>query len=345
MSEPQIISGQVLVGEDLEIQPADLIIHNGVITGIEDNPRAPRSWICPAFFNSHTHLGDTIAMDCGVTGDLEALVTPPNGLKHRLLAQASPRDLTEAMRLSIHGMIGRGVAGCMDFREGGKDGVHALQEASAGLPFRASAFGREGGEFEGDGLGISSVRDVPDAEHQVMAARQKGKKIAFHAGERDANDVDAALSFDPDIIVHATHATKRQLRECADRRIPIVVCPRSNWMLGVTSSARRPPLALMQDLGCTILLGTDNVMFVSPDLLSEMSFVSFVYKLDPALIVRAAILGSGITGPSFFIKTGARANLFAVDPDKSALKFSCNPVASIAKRGSAVLPASNVFNL
>ena len=46
-------------------------------------------WICPALFNAHTHLGDTIAMDCGATGDLTALVTPPDGLKHRLLAQAS----------------------------------------------------------------------------------------------------------------------------------------------------------------------------------------------------------------------------------------------------------------
>ena len=79
-------------------------------------------------------------------------------------------------------------------------------------------------------------------EQQVSAARKAGKKIAFHAGERDAGDVDAALSFDPDLLIHATHATKKQLRECAEREIPIAVCPRSNWMLGVTSSARHPPL-------------------------------------------------------------------------------------------------------
>ncbi len=35
----------------------------------------------PAFFNAHTHVGDTVAMDLPVTGALEELVTPPNGLK------------------------------------------------------------------------------------------------------------------------------------------------------------------------------------------------------------------------------------------------------------------------
>ncbi|MCK7537814.1 MAG: hypothetical protein MZV63_46110 [Marinilabiliales bacterium] len=67
------------------------IIENGIITAIEENTSAPECWICPAFFNAHTHLGDTIAMDCGVNGDLMSLVTPPHGLKHRLLAAASRR--------------------------------------------------------------------------------------------------------------------------------------------------------------------------------------------------------------------------------------------------------------
>jgi cytosine/adenosine deaminase-related metal-dependent hydrolase len=58
------VSGQALVGEELELQPADIIIENGTITAIEETRRAPMVWICPAFFNAHTHLGDTIAMDC-----------------------------------------------------------------------------------------------------------------------------------------------------------------------------------------------------------------------------------------------------------------------------------------
>lgn len=70
MKAPLIISGHALLGEDLEAQPVDIVIEQGWITAIEENPRAPGIWICPAFFNAHTHLADTIAMDCGSTGDL-----------------------------------------------------------------------------------------------------------------------------------------------------------------------------------------------------------------------------------------------------------------------------------
>lgn len=342
--EPLIISGNALLGEELALSPVDIIIERGMITAIEDNPRAPADWICPAFFNAHTHLGDTIAMDCGVRKDLAALVTPPDGLKHRLLASASREDLIAGMRGSIRGMMAGGTAGCADFREGGRDGVIALQNASRGLHFHTVIFGRDGGEQIAGGLGISSTRDVPDVERTVAAARKAGKKIAFHAGERDAEDVDSALSFEPDFIIHATHATKKQLRSCAEQMIPIVVCPRSNWILGVTSSSRHPPLRLMEDLGCTFWLGTDNVMFVPPDLPGEMAFVSTVYKPDPASLLRSAVAGSALCGSPFFIREGARANLFSLVLQKTALDFSRDPVASITKRVSFASIGTSVFN-
>jgi cytosine/adenosine deaminase-related metal-dependent hydrolase len=242
-------------------------------------------------------------------------------------------------------MIAGGVAGCADFREGGAEGVAALKKAAAGLTFLPVIFGRDGGENTADGLGISSARDVNDTEHRVKEARLQGKKIAFHAGERDSGDVDAALAFEPDLIIHATHATKKQLRQCADREIPIAVCPRSNWILGVTASAQHPPLRLMQELGCTLLLGTDNVMFVPPDMLSEMAFVSAVYGLGPENVLGAAIRGSALTGSSFYIRKGARANFLLIDPSRSALHFSRDPVASITKRALPGHIVHNVLNL
>jgi len=339
------VSGYALLGDELALSPVDIFIENGIITAIEDNTRVPEVWICPALYNTHTHLGDTIAMDCGTTGNLEALVTPPEGLKHRLLRAASREDLVGGMRASIQGMIDSGTAGCADFREGGVDGVIALQDAADGLPFVPFIFGREGGETMAGGLGISSVRDIPETEQQVRNAKRAGKKIAFHAGERDADDVDAALLYEPDLLIHMTHATKKQLRECAEREIPIAVCPRSNWMLGVASSVRHPPLALMGDLGCRVCLGTDNVMFIPPDLFSEMAFVSTVYRIAPAVVLRAAIWGSEIFGPSFFIRKGGRANLFVVDPVRSALHFSRDPLATLAKRANSAAIRTNVFSL
>lgn len=339
-----ILSGHALTGEDLALHPVDIVIENGTIAAVEDNPQAPYQWICPALFNAHTHLADTIAMDCRVNGDLAALVTPPDGLKHRLLRAASHRDLVAGMRGSIEGMIATGSCGCADFREGGPDGVAALDEASRGLPFRTLIFGREGGELRADGFGISSARDVPDLERTVAAARRAGKMIGIHAGERDSRDVDAALAFDPDFIVHATHATKKQIRACAERQIPIVICPRSNWILGVAASSRHPPLALMEELGCRVFLGTDNAMFVPPDLFGEMAFVSTVYRMDPASILRSAVAGSALAGTPGFIKPGARANLLVIDPAQNSLNFSRDPVASIIKRILPRMIAKRVFN-
>ena len=62
---PLTVSGYALIGEDLTLSPVDIIIESGVIVAIEDNTKVPGVWICPAFFNAHTHLGDTIAMECG----------------------------------------------------------------------------------------------------------------------------------------------------------------------------------------------------------------------------------------------------------------------------------------
>jgi cytosine/adenosine deaminase-related metal-dependent hydrolase len=339
------ISGHALTGEELTVEAVDIIIENGIITAIEENIRAPRVWICPAFFNAHTHLGDTIAMECGMKGDLAALVTPPDGLKHRLLARATRQELVRGMRMSMVGMIAGGSAGCADFREGGIAGVSALREAAEGLSLHPLIFGRDGGEETADGLGISSTRDTGDAGDLVVNARRAGKKIAVHAGERDRDDVDEALALDPDLIIHCTHATRKQLRECADRRIPIAICPRSNWILGVTSSDRHPPVQDMLDLGCTLLLGTDNVMFVPPDMFSELAFTSAVYGIGPEVLLGAAVRGSETAGSSFFIREGARANLFMIDPAGSALHFSHNPVASIIKRASGSQIGNRVFNL
>lgn len=346
MKKPMLtVSGQAFVGEELELLPVDIIIENGIISAVEEIRHAPMVWICPAFFNAHTHLGDTIAMDCKKTGDLESLVTPPDGLKHRILAAAARSDLVAGMHASIRGMIAGGTAGCADFREGGCEGVKALKEAAEGFTFRPFVFGREGGEDIADGLGISSTRDVSCTEMLVAHAKQAGKKVALHAGERDASDVDAALALDPDLLIHCTYATKKQLRECSDRQIPIVVCARSNWTLDVTSSAHHPPVQLMQDLGCSLLLGTDNVMFVPPDMFSEMAFTSTIYRIDPKVLLGAAVRGSELTGSSFFIRKGARANLFTIDPAQSPLHFSHDPVTSIVKRASYYNIGNNVFNL
>jgi cytosine/adenosine deaminase-related metal-dependent hydrolase len=338
------VSGHALLGERFLMSPVTIVVKSGVITHIEDEPHPPDTWICPAFFNAHTHLGDTIAMDVNRSGnDLVSLVTPPDGLKHKLLSTASHSDLVSGMRSSIRVMAGSGTAGCADFREGGVPGVRALQEAAGDRLPGLVIFGRDGGEEVSQGLGISSARDISGLENLIGNARQTGKLIAFHAGEKDPGDVDTALSFDPDLLIHCTHATEKQLRECADRDIPIAVCPRSNWAFGVTRSADKPPVRKMAALGCRFFLGTDNVMVAQPDMFAELAFTGYIYSIEPHVLFRAAIAGASLAGRDFSIRKRSPATFFMLDPGHTNMRFSRDPLTTIINRASSGDIVKKVF--
>jgi cytosine/adenosine deaminase-related metal-dependent hydrolase len=326
------VTGLALVGRELEPRPARISVEQGVIREIAELPSAPPAWICPAFFNAHTHIGDTVGMDVPLQGSLEELVTPPDGLKHRILRETPRPALVAGMRASIGVMVRSGTLGFADFREGGRDGVRDLREAAEGLPCRPVIFGRDGGEEMAEGLGIPSIRDSPDAGDAVARARKTGKLVAFHAGERDALDIDGALAYDPDLLIHCTHATDGQLRKIADRGIPVAVCPRANWTLGITSSADHPPVRRMLGLGCRLLLGTDNAMFVQPDLWGEMAFLHAVYRIDPREVLGMAIRGSAEFLVPSFIEQGSPARFLVIDAAGSNLAASRDPVASLVKR-------------
>lgn len=330
-----VIEGRALIGEELLVRDVALVVEGGIIRRIEDLPDRPAPWICPALFNAHTHIGDSIAMDLPFTEDLVNLVTPPHGLKHRILAVTPENELITAMRATIGAMQQYGTAGFADFREGGVAGVQALQHAADGCPCRPLILGRDGGELAGDGAGISSARDVSSLEEVVFRVRNAGKLVAFHAGEKDPLDIDAALSYDPDLLIHCTHATGEHLNRCADEGIPIAVCARSNWMFGVTGSAQNPPVREMLDRGCTLLIGTDNCMAVQPDLWREMSFLTTVYKLPPGQVLKAAVAGSALAGKPFFIREGAPANFLVISPGGSNLWLSRDPIRTLTGRAGA----------
>lgn len=347
MRQPEdcVITGRALLGEELLEEDVSITVSGGIVTSIEPVSRTSGLWIVPAFFNAHTHLGDTVAMDIPARGSLAGLVKPPNGLKHRILAATPRADLVRGMRASITTMMATGTAGFADFREGGADGVAALHEAAAGLDCSPVILGREGGETVGDGAGISSVHDVKNAEEVVRCARAAGKLVAFHAGEKSPDDIDEALAFEPDLLVHCTHATDAQLRRIVDMGIPVAVCPRSNWVLGVAASPAHPPIARIIELGGTLYLGTDNVMFVQPDMLQEMAFTATVYRASPEEILRAAIAGARLAGVSGYLEAGQKARFIVVNPLKSNLSFSRDIRATIVKRLDSSSIGQNILTL
>lgn len=340
-----VVEGRALIGERLEEREVAIVVRGGRIHRIEDRaPRPGAPWICPALFNAHTHLGDSVAMDLRAEGSLESLVTPPHGLKHQILEKTPPCELIRAMRATLEFMQEAGTAGCADFREGGPAGVQALRTAAEGISCVPVIFGREGGEAYADGLGVSSARDIHGLEQIIRRSREMKRLIAFHAGERDRFDIDSALDYAPDLIVHCTHATSRQLRRCAEEEIPIAVCARSNWTLGVTDSPGKPPLKKMIEAGCRIVLGTDNCMFVQPDLWREMSFIATVYQIPPALIFRAAVEGSCLTKTPPFITEGSPARFLVIHPGDSNLWLSHDMITTLVKRAGRKNIVTKVFN-
>lgn len=229
-------------------------------------------------------------------------------------------------------MQNSGVFGFCDFREGGIEGVNLLKNALSKTGSAGVILGRDGGESYADGIGVSSTKEGGDVIQRAIETKKRGQIVAFHAGEKDSRDVDSALDAEPDMLVHCTHATDSQLKRIADMDVSIVVCPRSNWRLGVSWSSANPPIKKMLDYGCNVLLGTDNVMFVQPDMFSEMSFASYAYDIAPIDLLKMATKGSSFFNKPFYIEKGKPASFFTILPSCSNMRFSHSVQKTITNR-------------
>jgi cytosine/adenosine deaminase-related metal-dependent hydrolase len=149
-----------------------------------------------------------------------------------------------------------------------------------------------------DGLGLSGANENTDDAlkqyiHKVKEFNKKNnylhyrkKIIAIHAAESQSTikfsklltgktEVERIINFlKPDILVHMTHATLEDLTLALHNNIGIVLCPRSNGILGNGI----PDIVTMIKLGCKISIGTDNIMINSPDLLQELDYLWKVIK-------------------------------------------------------------------
>lgn len=332
MTDEYSVSGTALTGDSLEAQNVTIIVEKGIITAVEEEKKVPPCWICPAFFNAHTHIADTVAMDIPCSGTLEELVTPPYGMKHRILEETPEQELIRAMHGTIHEMISSGTAGFADFREGGVNGVTGLKKAAEKMPIHPIILGRAGGEVVSDGIGISSARDSGYSPEIVFRMKKEGKIIAFHAGERDPGDIDIALDAEPDLLVHCTYATDRQIRRIADAGIPVAVCCRSNFLLGVSQDSRLPPVREMLEEEIPILIGTDNTMFVQPDMWQEMEFIHTLYGIPAKAILASATSGFAPAGIEHTIKPGNTARFFVLDTSWGNIQYSRDIISTLVKR-------------
>jgi cytosine/adenosine deaminase-related metal-dependent hydrolase len=324
------LSGTILAGPDYEPIEGRVVVEAGTITAIEEVETASSDIVCPAFVNAHTHIGDSIAKEAGRGLSLDELVAPPDGLKHRLLADADRSELVESMRRSLSFMGAGGIAAFLEFREGGVEGVEALLDAVASVDIEPIVFGRE--EIDvldvADGFGASGARDA-DFSAERAAASEAGKPFGIHAGERDAHDINPALDLDPDFLVHMVHAEPIHLERLEDGDTPVVVCPRSNLVTGVGM----PPVADLLER-TTVALGTDNVMLNSPSMFREMEFVSKLCDVPaPDVLRMATAAGAEIADLNCgVIEPGRDARLLVLDGDSDNLCDVRDPIRAVVRR-------------
>ncbi|MCX9080726.1 MAG: amidohydrolase family protein [Candidatus Methanoperedens sp.] len=334
----QTLKGTIISGDEFEPIDGYITIKNGLIQDIEESNVAADVIIAPCFVNTHTHLGDSVIKDPPFL-PLSELVQPPHGLKHRILSKTPHFELVSSMKASLNDMIKTGTCAFCDFREGGLAGVQALQEAlGAESRLKSLVLGRPGVDMNYldscDGTGLSSMNDLELGYVQdiVKQTREKGKRFAIHAGERDFTDISSALELQPDFLIHLTNANEKHIRDIADLNIPVVVCPRSNY---ITRSGF-PPIGKMLDAGIIVSVGTDNVMLNSVNMFSEMEFLVKTKVFDDRQVFKLCTLNGakqlGMDKESGSIKKGKNARLMILNKKSDNMQGIKNPLSSLVRR-------------
>ena len=307
-----IANGIILKGENLVPNRENIVVDDGKIIEIGKDSREGKiidvegAVVCPSFINGHVHIGDSIIKDEGYGLSLSEMVKPPNGVKHVALANASDDELIEAMRSSMWDMVNSGTSHFIDYREGGVKGVKLLKEASKDIPIKPIILGRDD-SFYGDDPDLSRVKiairkllKIADgiapsgfgeitmdvAEIISDECEKAGKISSIHVAESESNQIESLNTYGLSEIekgvkanfsqlVHLTNPKGNDLDLVSQAGSSVVVCPRANATLNVGVA----PLNEMVNLGLRPLLGTDNVMLNSPNMLRELEFSSKIMSV------------------------------------------------------------------
>lgn len=327
--------------------------------------------LVPGFVNAHTHIGDSVAKDATLSGSADSKIHPVLGAKKQILSRTEPAHLASFMKNTCHSMIKRGITTFADFREGGLDGVLLIKKVLAQVPIRGLVLGRieyyqnssqikkdsplpyaQKKELESvlknsDGVGISGPNEN---SRSVLLHYSKTKKTrAIHSAETmqssalsqkttGKTETVRALIAKPHFLVHMTYATKQDLRAAAKTVRGIVICPRANASL----AEGIPDFVSMEKNGCTVAIGTDNVMINSPDMFREMDYLWKVHmgihkkRIDPRQILRMATVNGGIVlGKKIgSVEPGYLADGIFLDKHAIDLEPMHNPYAAIVHRAS-----------
>lgn len=350
-----------IINENFEfIEEANLLIEGKLIKEVGDGfisgaKNFKNYLVMPSLVNAHTHIGDSLFKGAAAGLGVDA-ACGPNGLKWKLYKNAKRDELISAMRASAEYMLNSGISAFADFREFGVAGICELKEAVKGIPIKSIILGRdlnltELSECNGLGLNVYQLNENSKfLEILEVIKNNRDKFLAIHAGEVEG-EVETALKYAPDIIIHATNTSLGEIRKIKELNISVVCCPRSNAALGVGI----PGIRDMLDLKINVCLGTDNVMINPPDMWREMEFTSEVCKIEPVEILKMATVNpaSEFKLNSGIIKKNRNADLIFIDKNSLNLKFNndwvsvivncCNArnVRKVMVRGQFVIDKDN----
>ena len=370
-----------LLGEELDfVSNVDIQIKNKKFQQIHSNIKSNLKkdiidceglLLIPGFINCHTHIADSIGKDITLNSTVNQKIHPMFGIKSKILKNTSEENLSTFMKNTCHSMIRKGITTFVDFREGGLDGALLLRKISSDIPIRSIILGRldfhqNSSEIKKntpfskekiqdlpslvktcDGIGISGANEHSTS---VLTSYSKTKKLrAIHSSEtkesvRKSKQITGksetlrALSLNPDFLIHMTHASKSDLQITAKKTRGIVICPRANSSL----SEGIPDIEKMQNAGCLLALGTDNVMINSPDMFREMDFLWKVTmgikkkRIDPKDILKMVTVNGGkiLKKDIGIIQTKKIADCIFLDKHALDLEPMHNPYASIVHRAS-----------
>ena len=371
----------LLLGKELEfVSKTNVQIQNGRFkriqpnihpSGKEDSIDCEGLILIPGFVNAHTHIGDSIGKDVTLESSVDKKIHPVFGAKSKILKNTPPENLSNFMKNTCHSMIRKGTTTFVDFREGGLDGVLLLKKTLSEIPIRSIILGRvdfyqDSAEIKKnlpipkekaqelpsiiqkcDGIGVSGANENSTS---VLNHYSKTSKIrAIHSAETKQSvskskkmtgksEVIRALSMKPHFLVHMTHASKSDLHVAAKKIRGIVVCPRANSSL----AEGIPDITVMQKAGCTLALGTDNVMINSPDMFREMDYLWKVTmglhkkRINPKEILKMATVNGGkiLKKDIGVIETKKIADCVFLNKHALDLEPMHEPYASIVHRAS-----------
>jgi len=281
----QYISGEILTKDG--IIKGFISFKGGKIIeigkGIPSEKPICKGLIVPTFVNAHTHIGDYFISEKNIDlpKNIEELVAPPNGLKHRLLKDASDLDIINGMKKSIDIMINNGTEFFCDFRENSMSGISQLKSAlykkniSPIILSRPDKLIYNQKEINlllnnSNGIAVSSISDWDYSYLKKISddANKKNKIFALHASERIRENIDDILDLNPSFLVHMLKASESDLQRVKQEKIPIIICPKANSFFNL-----KPNFDLFKKVGIDILIGTDNAMINPPNILEEIKYI------------------------------------------------------------------------